>query len=508
MSMVSNSYLIGIDAGTTSIKGVLLSEKGDLIASAGQEYMLESGTNDTCEIDPEVYWRITCLVIGEIIQKSAINPTLIKGIAFSSQGETLIVVDKDGEPLRKAIVWLDNRSGEEAREITDQFGNQRIMEITGQPEVVAIWPATRILWLKKNEPDVFSKAYKYLLVEDFLIFKLTGLFCTEHSLVSSTLYFDITRKIWWDDMLSFIGITKSQLPEVEPSGSVVGYLTEDAARSTGLVMGTSVVAGAYDHPSGAIGAGNIAPGMATLTIGASMAMCVTLEHPVSDLSLKLSCQCHAIPGLYFLLPYSQTAGLVLKWFKDEFCSEEVNTARQLDADPYSFIVEQAAQISPGANGLTMLPHLMGTGSPEFNPKVKGVFAGITLGMKKGHFIRAILESVVATIERNLQLMEQKGIHIREIHVLGGGAKNDLWNQILADMTGIPVVTMSQQENASIGAAILAGIGTGIFTDISSACKSCNCIVKVFEPDITVYETYRQVYQRYVSLYESLVSFWG
>ncbi len=501
------NYIIGIDAGTTSIKGVLVNGEGKLIMSAGQEYMLDSDSNDICELDPEIYWNITCLVIREIIGKSGINPALVKGIAFSSQGETLIMLDSKGNPLRKAIIWLDNRSGKEAKQLEDKFGNKHIMDITGQPEVLPLWPATRILWLRENEPEIFSRVSKYLLVGDYLMFRLTGEYCTEHSLVSSSLYFDISKKIWWNDMLDFLGITVNQLPSLLPSGTIVNHLTPEAANATGLTVNTFTVTGGYDHPAGAIGAGNIEPGMVTLTIGASMAMCVTLENPVSDLSLKLSCQCHTIPGLYFLLPYAQTAGLVLKWFRDEFGKEEKEIAGQLDTDAYTLLIRQAEQVSIGADGLTMLPHLMGTGSPEFNPKVKGVFAGITLGMQKGHFIRAILEAVVATIERNLELMSRNGIQIKEIHVLGGGSRNSLWNQILADMTGIPVVTMSQSENASIGAAILAGIGTGVFKDTASACASCNRTERLFEPDIAAYDAYREVYKRYLDLYKDLENYW-
>ena len=500
-------YMVGIDAGTTSIKGVLINGDGRMILSAGQEYTLDSDSNDTCELDPEIYWNITCLVIKELLDKSGINPASVKGIAFSSQGETLIMLDSMGKPLRKAIIWLDNRSGKEAKQLEEKFGNKCIMDITGQPEVLPLWPATRILWLRENEPALFSRVSKYLLVGDYLMFRLTGEYCTEHSLVSSTLYFDITKKIWWNDMLDFLGITVNQLPSLLPSGTIVNHLTPEAAAATGLTTNTLAVTGGYDHPVGAIGAGNFAPGMVTLTIGASMAMCVTLEKPVADLSLRLSCQCHTIPDLYFLLPYAQTAGLVLKWFRDEFGREEIESARKTDTDAYSLMVRQAEQIAIGADGLTMLPHLMGTGSPEFNPKVKGVFAGITLGMQKGHFIRAILEAVVATIERNLEIMNQNGIQIKEIHVLGGGARNNLLNQILADMTGIPVVTMSQSENASIGAAILAGIGTGVFKDMVFACKRCNRIESLFEPDIAAYDAYRNVYKRYLDLYKNLEHFW-
>ena len=501
------TYLIGIDVGTTSIKGVLLTGTGVLVFSVGQEYALEYGPGETCELDPEIYWNITCRVISDMIRNSGIDPALISGIAFSCQGETIIVVDHECKPLRKAIIWLDNRSVKEAKRIEEKFGNQQILNVTGQPEVLAIWPATRILWLHENEPDIFNKVDKYLLVEDYLLFRMTGKYCAEHSLVSSTLYFYISRKIWWKEMLDFLQISEKQLPLLYESGVPVGNLTEEASTLTGFTTKTICVTGAYDHPAGAIGAGNITQGMVSLTIGTSMAMCVTLDKPVFDRTFKLSCQCHVVPGLYFLLPYAQTAGLVLKWFKEEFCREEIEIAGKLNSDPYDILIGQAERISPGAEGLIVLPHFMGTGSPEFNNKVKGVFAGVTPGMTKGHFIRSILEAVVCSVELNLETMNEKGIEINEIHSLGGGAKSHLWNQILADMTGIPIVTMSQAENAAIGAAIMAGVGAGIFDNIEKGCKICNKEHLRFEPDKGNFEVYRKIYWKYLMLYKCMENYW-
>lgn len=506
-SASSATYLIGIDVGTTSIKGVLLTGTGDFVTSVGQEYTLDYGPDETCELDPDVYWNISCKIVRSMIQKSGIDSSLVSGIAFSSQGETIIAVDNECKPLRKAIIWLDNRSVKEAKHIEERFGNQKILEVTGQPEVLAIWPATRILWLRENEPHVFNKVGKFLLVEDYLIFRMTGNYCAEHSLVSSTLYFDIFHKIWWKEMLDFLQISEKQLPQLYESGKPVGNITIEASLLMGLTTKTKVVTGAYDHPAGAIGAGNIAPGMVTLTIGTSMAMCVTLNKPVIDVTLKLPCQCHVIPGLYFLLPYAQTAGLVLKWFKEEFCREEIEVAEKLNSDPYSIMIEQAKQISPGADGLIVLPHFMGTGSPEFNNKVKGVFAGVTPGMTKGHFIRSILESVVCCIELNLETINKKGIKINKINSLGGGAKSHLWNQILADMTGIQVVTMSQTENAALGAVILAGVGTGVFSNIEKGCKTCIKEHKRFKPDRGKFEVYRKIYQKYLMLYKCMENYW-
>lgn len=500
-------YLIGIDVGTTSIKAVLINSLGKFLITAGEEYKLDSGRENYCELDPEVYWKITCKVIHEIIVKSEINPELVSGIAFSSQGETLIVVDSEGKPLRKAIVWLDNRSVNEAKQIEEKFGSHLVMEKTGQSEIIPTWPATRILWIRENEPQLFKKIHKYLLVEDYLIFKLTGQYYSEFSLVSSTLYFDITTKKWWKEMLDYLRITSDQIPRLLPSGVKIQNLTTDAVNETGLSANTSVVTGGYDHACGAIGSANVREGSVSLTVGACMAMCVTIRKPVFDLSLKMPCQCHALPDHYFLQPYAQTAGLILKWFKDEFCKEEIDLAAEIGDDPYNLILGEAAALSPGSDGLIALPHFMGTGSPQFNPDVKGVFAGITLGMKKGHFARSIIESVAFTIEQNLESLRERGIEIKEICLLGGGAKSEVWTQIIADVTGIPIVIMSQQENGSLGAAILAGVGVGVFTDIENACGKCIELKRRYEPNINYYDIYRAVYKKYLGLYDSLERYW-
>lgn len=501
------SYLIGIDLGTSSIKALLLSSKGDIIGSTGEEYVLDYGLNETCELDPEKYYEVTCSVIRSLVLKTGVEPAKISALAFSSQGETIIPVDSEGKALRKAIIWLDNRSKIEAKEIEEKFGNQFIMDITGQPEVLPIWPATRILWLRKHEPNIFKRVKKYLLVEDYLIYRMTGEYYTEHSLVSSTLYFDIKNKIWWDEMLDFLGITHNQLPQLTPSGTIVNHITIEAALATGLAPNVTIVTGAYDHPAGAVGAGNILPGINTLTIGTSMAMCVTIDKPVNNLSSRLSCQCHTIPEKYFLLPYAQTAGLILRWFKDSFCKKEIELSEQTDSNVYDLLTSYAEKIPPGAEGLTVLPHFMGAGSPYFNQNVKGVFAGVTVGMSKGHFVRAILESVAALVNHNLESLKKQGVNVKEIRFLGGGSKSTLWCQIIANMTGKPVLTMSSSENAALGAALIAGVGSGAFKDIKSAGKRCIKVDKRYLPESDSTEVYRKNYSNYILLYRTMEKYW-
>jgi len=504
---MNRKHLIGLDAGTTAIKGVLIDDQGAVLASAGKEYVLEYPASDCCEADPEVYWHATRQVIHSLLEKSGCNKKSIAGLAFSSQGETLICVDRNGKPLRNAIVWLDNRSVNEAEQIRHEFGEETILQVTGQPEIIPTWTASRIPWLRKHETSLLDRVHKFQLVEDHLVGRLTGKYVTNACMSSSTLYLDIHRQQWWEDMLGYLGITADQLPVLLEPGQTAGELTGEAARQTGLDKSTLVISGVYDHASGAFGAGNIFPGMVTETTGTAMAMVVTLEKPVLDKTLNLPCQCHAVPGKYFLMPYGQTAGMVLRWFRDVFCREEVTEAENRSIDPYELMTGQAADIPPGSEGLVLLPHLMGAGPPEFNTKVKGAFAGITPGMTKGHFIRAIMEAVACMVNRNLESVKESGISVKQIRALGGGSASKLWNQIKADMTGIPYMTVQTSEAACTGAAILAGVGSGVFRDISDGCNKMVSLRDEFLPDRAMHDTYKPVFRNYVKLYDHLKNYW-
>ena len=501
------SYVIGLDAGTTSIKGILTDPQGVVYASAGEEYMLDMPREDICELDPEIYWDRTRTVIRHLLQQSGVSPSDVMALAFSSQGETLITVDERGRPLQKAIVWLDNRSKKEAEEIKNIFGPEKIHRITGQPEVLPTWPATKIKWLQRHEPSLFGKVYKFLMLPDYLVYRLTGEYVTEPSIVSSTLYFDFQRKKWWQKMLTYLAIDEHRLPHLLPSGTEIGSLTSRAARETGLTTATRVTTGAYDHPAGAIGAGNIEEGIITETTGSAMAMCVTVDRPVTDPDVRLPCQCHVVPNKYFLLPYGQTAGMVLKWFRDHFFDEETRKTKLMGNDPYELMTTWAAKIPPGAGGVVMLPHLMGTGPPEFDAEAKGVFYGLSLQTTRGHLVRAMLEGVACMIKANLDALPSERAHTQDIRVLGGGSKSELWNQIKADMLQIPVVTLKNREAASLGAAILAGTGSHIYKDIREGCEQMVKIDRVYMPDPGKAEIYQNVYRKYQQLYRGCSPLW-
>lgn len=496
-------YLLGIDAGTTGLKAVLFDEDGRVVAVGRSEYVLLTPTTNVVELDAEEYWNACRRAVSEVLSASKVDPREVKALAVSSQGETFVPVDRDGKPLRNAIVWLDNRSEEEAKMIRDKFTTEEVFKVTGQPEVVPTWPATKILWLKRNEPKVFENTYKFLLVEDFLVYRFTGVAATEYSVVSSTLMFDIRRGKWWDEMLEFIGIDYGKLPELMPSGKAVGNVTEKASRETGLTTETVVATGAFDHAAGAVGAYNIKPGVVTESTGAALALLVTTDEPVYDPKRRIPCHRHAVPGKFFLLPWCQTAGIVLRWFRDEFGWIEREVAERLKIDAYDLLTLEASRIPPGSNGVVVLPHFMGAGPPEFDPHAKGVIFGLTLAHRRGHIIRAILESIAFMLRRNIELVEELGIKVEEIRSLGGGARSSLWNQIKADVTSKTISTIHTEEAASLGAAILAGVGAGLFKSIEEACLKMVRLKERYNPNHENKKIYDKLYKVYLALYDHL-----
>jgi xylulokinase len=496
-------YLLGIDAGTTAFKAVLFDQDGKEIAVGACEYDLEYPFPGWVELDAEKYWEALKSVILNVLSNFNGNIKEIKALAIASQGETLIPVDHLGQPLRKAIVWLDNRAAFEAKLIKTEFGTDLAFKKTGQPDIVPTWPAAKILWIKDNEKEIFKRTSKFLLLEDYLIFRLTNKFVTEGSLLSSSLMFDINTGDWWLDMLKYIGVDPCKLPEIRNSGEIAGELTERAAKEIGLSEETLVVTGALDQAASTIGAGNVGSGIITESTGSTLAICVNTKQPVFDLNQRIPCHYHAIKGGYFLLPWCQTAGMVYKWFRNEFLKGKFNTGTLDDSDLFRQMDREASAIPPGSDGLIMLPHLAGAFTPESNPNAKGVFFGISLDTSRAHFERGILESVAFMLKRNLDLLKELGVEVNEIRSIGGGAKSNLWNTIKADVCQIPVVTVKVSETASLGAAMLAGSALNIFNNLQEASAKMIYLNKRIEPDKLNVIAYSEGYNKYIKLYNAL-----
>lgn len=455
-SAKTNKLTFTADIGTTSLKACIIDENGNIVDSITLSYDLITD-NDRIEMEPESYIDMLLKAYRTL---TATHP--VSAICMDTQGETMIPVDRDGKPLRNAIVWLDDRATGEATVIRDKFGEKRIYEVTGQSEVSAGFPAPKLLWLKKNEPSVFENTYKILLLEDWLIYRLTGNYATERTLQSSTLYLDISSGEYWQEMLDFIGVKESQLPDLHESGEHVGNFE-----------GVPVFTGALDQIAGMIGAGTTVPGTVSEMTGTTMAVAVTVDH-IPTWHEKLKIPCHYIShGKFCQLMWSPTAGIALEWFRDNFQPEK--SFRELD--------EAVAKIPAGSEGLVMLPYLCGSTMPVYNPNIRGVFYGMELKHTSAHFARAIMEAVACMLKDYLDCMDAD---VKEIRSIGGGANSKVWLQMKANITGKTIRTLTCSDVACLGCAILATHGD------NSSMINFKATIEPTDDESFVFERYHQI----------------
>src|SRR5574341_1342013 len=494
--------ILAIDLGTTALKCAVHDPSGRVIARATEEYPLITPDALSVEMEVETYWIAFKNAVGRVLKESQIEPQYIRALGISAQGETLILVDANGQPVRRAIAWLANRAQTEADELAEKFGNRHAYEITGQVSLVPTWPASKILWLRRHEPDIIGKTARCLLIEDYFLHRLTGEYVCEGSLVTSTCYWNFKTRQWWPEMLDALEIGPEQLPRYCESGEPVGKLRREVADELGLSLNTVACTGALDQACGAIGVGNIKPGIFSENTGAALAICATVNQPTLDPNNQMPCHYHGLPGLYMLHTFTG-GGIVLRWFRDEFAGLERAVAGSSGLDAYDLMGMEAAQVSPGCEGLVMLPHLQGAMAPEANPKARGAFYGFTLRHTRNHFTRAIMEAVCYIVRRNIEVIEALGVPVREIRSLGGGARSRVWKQIEADITGRPVLTTANEEAATLGAAILAGKAVGMFSSVEQAAEQMVQVRERFEPIPANQPIYDQAFQTYVQLYDAL-----
>ena len=461
--------LLGVDLGTTSMKMVLFDEQGNELKTVSKTYTLDS-CGDRVELDAQIYWQMFSQGYEEIRGEYAID-----ALSIDTQCESLVVADENGEPLYKTIVWLDNRAVEEAQMIEKAFGVRQVYEVTGQPEITATWPACKLLWLRRHEPEIFGKIKKIFLLEDYLLYRLTGEFVTERTLQSSSLYLNIHTGDWWQEMLDFVGISPQQLPRLM-----------DSCQEVARVDGTVVVSGVMDQIAGAIGAGVVDASVVSEMTGTTMAIVAPTDRcPEYREGNKVPCHIN-YDGSFCLLTWTPTAGIALKWFKDNFC----------EGKSYEDLNVLAAAVPAGCGGLTFLPYLCGSIIPKYNPDARGAFLGLTMEHTRGHMVRAIFEAVAFMLQENLQYL---GLSCSQIRSMGGGAVSPLWCQIKADVTGKKIVTLKNAEAACLGSAIVAGVGAGIFESVPAASKA---LVQTDREYVPGGADYTEAFERYLALEES------
>ncbi len=490
-------YLLGIDIGTSGTKTVLFDKGGNPISSSTEEYPLYQPEIGWAEQDPLDWWKAVCTTINAVIKDSNINPESISGIGLSGQMHGLVMLDGDGNVLRKSIIWCDQRTAKECVEITEKVGEKRLIDITANPALTG-FTASKILWVRNNEPEIYEKCRKILLPKDYIRYMLTGEFATEVSDASGMQLLDIKNRCWSKEVLNALDIPIEYLGNVHESIVVSGKVHKRAAELTGLKENTPVVGGAGDQAAGAIGNGIISSGQISSTIGTSGVVFAHLDEPIIDEKGRAHTFCHAVPGAWHMMGVTQGAGLSLKWFRDNFCTNEIEVAKNMGIDPYVLMTKEAEKVPAGSRGVVYLPYLMGERTPHLNPKAKGVFFGLSAAHTKNDMLRAVIEGVSYSLLDCMEIIKGTGLNPTNVMVSGGGGKSELWRQILADMFNCKVSTNKSSEGPALGVALLAGVGTGVYKDINEACSiaiSENSIQYPKEENSLIYKRYYEIYKK-------------
>lgn len=482
-----SATFLTFDLGTTALKTALVSGAGEPLAVHTREYTPHAPQPDWAEMTPEDYWRAAVEGTHAVFKQASADASTLAGIGFSSQGQTFVPINPAGHPLYNAIIWVDNR----AQGIADAWersglSRERFHRSSGYPSILANLTVFKIAWLAQHAPQA-HKAWKFLLLPDYLIYRLTGETATDYITARMSGLLDLETGDWEPRLLDAAGVSREQLPLVLSPGSIAGKLLPGAAAELNLPAGAPVTVGANDQIAGAVGAGNVRPGIVTETTGTALALIATTPTLLKNEALCVGK--HAVPELSYAMTVATTSAIVLKWFRD-LCAP---------GQEYEEFLKGVEAIPPGCDGLCVSPHFMGTILPSSHPDARGVFAGLALGHTRAHLARAIMEACACLLQQYLVPITDQGLSVQRIRSLGGAARNYLWLQMKADLLGIVVERPACPDAASLGAAMLAAAGTGQFASITEASEAWYRPGRFFEPDPARYKIYREVYARYLDL---------
>ncbi len=478
---------IGIDLGSTNMKAAVYDRDLKCVdmRSRPVEYIRNSGF---VEFDAELYYTQLTNLIADLVAANSIKT--VEHIAFTGQAESLVAVDRQGRALTNVISWMDERSQDECAVLADRFPADLCERITGQQAVLPTWPATKILWLKNHRPDVFAEADKFMLLKDYIIYKLTGVCQSDMSIATFTFYFNIFATCYWQEMLDAIGITTDHLPALAEPCSVAGPLTAEAAIATGLDCSTLVNHGTLDHFAGMIGTGNTEVGGVTLSTGTVMALAAMSAEPAPRDS-GIAMHYGFLPDTHVMLPVAESGGVSLEWFH-RTCMGGIDYGKMNEV-----------LLQRGGNDLLFLPYLVGTNAPEFDSEATGVFWGLRQEHDVYDMAHAVMEGVAFVLRKNTDNIRKKGTELKSIIATGGGAKSPVWCQLQADITGLDVLIPREKEAACLGAAIIAAVADGRFVDFKQAAEETVSFVRRFTPNPTA--TTETKFRRFCALYDAALA---
>jgi len=487
------SYYLGIDVSTTGSKALLINQQGSVLGTASSPHTLSTPKPLWSEQDPAEWWQAVIKSIHALLAETGVDSKEIAAVGLTGQMHGLVLLDSNGDVLRPAILWNDQRTQVQCDQIHQKIGREKFIKLSGNIALTG-FTAPKILWVSQNEPEVFAKAKHVLLPKDFIRFKLTGEYAMDKADGSGTVLFDLKSRDWSQELLDVLEIPREWMPPTYEGPQVTGSIAPAAAALTGLVTGTPVMAGGGDQAAQAVGVGAVEPGIIGLTVGTSGVVFAATPSALVEPQGRLHAFCHAVPGMWHFMGVMLSAAGSLQWYRDTL-------APQISFDD---LLREAESIPVGSEGLLFLPYLSGERTPYPDPLARGAFIGLTLRHTRGHMTRAVLEGVAFGLKDCFNLIQEAGLEqITQVRASGGGTKGALWRQILADVLESDLVAVNTTEGAAFGAALLAGVGAGAWDDVVSACHATIRIIGQTKPNPANFAAYRQAHSLYREMYPLL-----
>jgi xylulokinase len=495
-------YVLGIDVGTSGTRALVIDQGGRIVASATEEHAaFASPKIGWAEQSPEDWWRACGIAVKKALAEKSIAADQIACVGFSGQMHGAVMLDESDKVVRPALIWCDVRTQKQCDDLTRKIGAERLIQLTCNPALTN-FTVTKFLWVQENEPQNWKRVRSVMLPKDYVRFRLTGERAIDMADASGTLMLDVTNRRWSHEVLEAARIEKSLLPALFESPEVCGKVSESGAKATGLKTGTPVVAGAGDQAAGAIGMGIVTPGAVSATIGTSGVVFAATDRPALDPQGRLHTFCHAIPGRWHVMGVTQSAGLSLRWFRDNF------GVKSSGGDAYEHLSAEAATVPAGSEDLLWTPYLMGERTPHLDANARAALVGLTASHTRAHVVRAILEGVAYSLKDSFTIFEEMRVPVKTIRLGGGGARSPLWRQIQADVYNHEVEIVEAEEGAAYGAAILAGVGAKVWPTVDAACEAIIRVQTRVVPKSRDAETMQKNYAGYRKVYPATKAIFG